>query len=210
MMMKKQLLCVLAAFIAFASFGQIEPEINLPLGAKAPLTDLIVQDISGEYVTLQNYVKENGIIVVFSCNTCPFVVGSGRFEGWEKQYNELAQLAADNNMGFVLVNSNQAKRDNEDSFEAMVKHAQDKGYTMPYLVDANSTMANAYGAKTTPHVFLFDAKVQLVYKGSIDNSWDSKRKKDIPYLKLAIEQLKKGKRISKPETAPKGCSIKRV
>ena len=210
MKMRSLFLSLFLIVLALTSFGQNENEINLALGAKAPLTDLVLHDINGEFVSVKKYLKENGIIVVFSCNTCPFVVGSDRFEGWEKQYNDLAQYAAENNIGFILINSNQAKRENEDSFEAMIKHAQKMNYTMPYLEDANSTMANAYGAKTTPHVYFFGGDFTLKYKGSIDNSWDSKRKNDLAYLRMAIAEMIDGNDVSIPETAPKGCSIKRI
>jgi hypothetical protein len=81
---------------------------------------------------------------------------------------------------------------------------------MPYLVDENSKLANAFGAKTTPHIYFFNAEMNLVYTGSIDNIWDNKRKTDVPYLKNAIEAVGNGKKIKTDNTPPKGCSIKRV
>ena len=92
----------------------------------------------------------------------------------------------------------------------MLKHAEAQRYKMPYLVDVNSTMANIFGAKTTPHVFLLNAKMELVYMGSIDNLWDKQRKEDVPYLVDAMQQLAAQKKIKTDSTAPKGCSIKRI
>lgn len=204
---------IVLSFIALTLFtfanAQNDNGINLEIGTTAPLTEYRMLDVNAEYHTLASLKGMNGIIVVFSCNTCPFVVGSAKFEGWEKQYNDLHAFAKENGFTLVLVNSNQAKRADEDSAEEMKKHAEEMGYTMPYLIDANSTMANAFGAKTTPHVYLFDRSMHLAYKGSIDNSWDSKAPIAIPYLRQAIMQLVEGKDISFPETAPKGCSIKR-
>ena len=80
---------------------------------------------------------------------------------------------------------------------------------MPYLVDVNSQLANALKAITTPHIYMFNADMELVYVGSIDNIWDSKRKSDEPYLKNAIQALGEGKKIKTANTAAKGCSIKR-
>lgn len=208
--MKNTILSFFAiALFSFAN-AQEDKGINLEIGTKAPLTEYRMLDVANEYQTLSSLKGLNGIIVVFSCNTCPFVVGSAKFEGWEKQYNDLAAFAKENGYSFVLVNSNQAKRDDEDSQEAMKKHAEEMGYTMPYLMDVNSAMANAFGAKTTPHVFMFDRSMKLTYKGSIDNSWDSKAEVLVPYLRQAIMQMFKGEKISFPETAPKGCSIKRI
>lgn len=209
MKINKVIFGLILLMICAPVFGQDESGINLEIGMKAPLTELRLLNLENEYTSLKEEKKANGIIVVFSCNTCPFVVGSDKFEGWEKDYNELAQLAAKNKMGFVLVNSNEAKRDGDDSQDNMIAHAAELGYTMPYLLDGNSTMANAFGAKTTPHVFMFDARMKLSYKGSIDNSWDSKKDVLVPYLKQAIVQSVKGEEISFPVTAPKGCSIKR-
>lgn len=109
----------------------------------------------------------------------------------------------------VLVNSNEAKREKDDSFDAMKLRAEEKGYTMKYLVDTNSEVANAFGARTTPHVYLFDKDLKLIYTGSIDNTWDGQRTADIAYLKDALNLLGKGEKIKENNTVPRGCSIKR-
>ena len=154
--------------------------------------------------------KKNGLIIVFSCNSCPFVVGTPDFPGWERQYNDLYNSASGNEIGFVLINSNEAKRKGDDSFEKMIDHAKEKNYSMSYLLDEKSSLANFLKAKTTPHVFFFDHSFRLVYSGSIDNIWNGKRKKDVPYLKNAIASHLKNKKIKPNETSPKGCSIKRL
>jgi hypothetical protein len=81
---------------------------------------------------------------------------------------------------------------------------------MAYVVDVNSTMANVFGAKTTPHVFLLNDEMKLVYMGSIDNIWDKERKADIPYVKNAMVELSGNKKIKMNSTPPKGCGIKRI
>jgi peroxiredoxin len=182
---------------------------GLKVGKSAPMSEVKLQDIDNSTKSLNDLKLENGLLVVFSCNTCPFVVGNDHFAGWEVQYNELNALALDKKVGMVLINSNEAKRANEDSFEAMKLHASEKGYTMPYLVDADSKMADAFGAKTTPHVYLFDKNMKLVYAGSIDNTWDTKRTEELTYLKNSLETLSKGEKIKEKETTPRGCSIKR-
>ncbi len=209
MKMNKVILGIILLLICAPAFGQEESGMKLEIGMKAPLTQRRLLDLNNEYTSLKEEKKENGLIVVFSCNTCPFVVGSDKFEGWEKDYNDLAMLAAKHDIGFILVNSNEAKRDGDDSQKEMIAHAAELGYMMPYLIDGNSTLANAFVAKTTPHVFMFDGTMKLNYKGSIDNSWDSKKEVLIPYLQRAILQSIQGLEISYPETAPKGCSIKR-
>lgn len=189
--------------ISALSFGQVK------LKEKAPLSAVKMKNTQGGELSLLDAKKEKGLIVVFSCNTCPFVVGTPDFPGWERQYNDLNDLAAQNNIGFVLVNSNEAKRDGADSFDAMIEHAKETKYTMPYLVDVNSQLANALKATSTPHIYMFNENMELVYVGSIDNIWDSKRKSDEPFLKNAIQALGVGNKIKTADTAAKGCSIKR-
>src|SRR5690606_32918158 len=98
----------------------------------------------------------------------------------------------------------------DDSFEAMKAHAKNAGYKMPYLVDENSELADAYGAKTTPHVFVINAQNELVYKGSIDNLWDTKRLELEPYLYNVMDHLSTKKELKNNDTPPRGCSIKRI
>lgn len=169
-----------------------------------------MKNANGEPSNIRMESQKNGVIVVFSCNTCPFVVGSSHFPGWENQYNTLYKLSKDNDIGFVLINSNEAKRKGVDSYDKMKEHANDSGYLMSYLLDEKSELANFLKAKTTPHVFFFDGAFRLIYSGSIDNIWNGKRKKDIPFLKNAIESHLKNKKIKPKESSPKGCSIKRI
>lgn len=195
---------LIAVLVSLQSFAQIKK------GTVLPLSDQQMLDVkTNSKMALKDYKKEKGLLVIFSCNTCPFVVGTPDFPGWERQYNRLFEQATKQNIGFILVNSNEAKRGKEDSIEEMIKRAEDQGYKMPYLVDENSTLANAFGAKTTPHIFLFNGDLKLVYSGSIDNIWDNKRTEEIPYLANAMDALSQGKKIKPSATPPKGCSIKR-
>jgi thioredoxin-related protein len=169
-----------------------------------------MKSVNGSMYSLNSLKKDKGLIVIFSCNSCPFVVGSDDFPGWEMQYDSLYQEALANNIGFVLVNSNEGKRAQVDSYEEMIKHAKEQKYSMPYVLDEQAALANAFGAKTTPHVYFFDQKLTLIYTGSIDNSWDKGRKTDQTYLFNAIKAQGKGKKIKPNTTEPKGCGIKRV
>jgi thioredoxin-related protein len=195
-----------AAFIVFS----LSAWAQLRVKDKAPMQQIDMKSVNGSMYNLNNLKKEKGLVVVFSCNSCPFVVGSDDFPGWEKQYDSLYNEALANDIGFVLVNSNEGKRNQADSYEEMVKHAKEQNYTMTYLVDEQAALANAFGAKTTPHVYFFDQTLTLIYTGSIDNSWDKGRKSDQFYLFDAIKAHGKGKKIKPNTTEPKGCGIKRV
>jgi hypothetical protein len=179
---------------------------------KAPSFKIFETSLKGvtkETTTLEKEFDVNGLVIIFSCNTCPFVVGNDNFEGWEKEYNQLYLKAKDSKMGLVLLNSNEAKRENEDSYKEMQKHAKAQKYQMSYLVDVDSYIANELGAKTTPHVYVFDYQRNLIYKGSISNKWDSSRTKDETYLVNLLEDINNKKTINYLETEPRGCSIKR-
>jgi len=176
---------------------------KLAIGDKPVLTDVKMDDVSGAKISLADVKKENGLLVLFSCNTCPFVLQ------WEGRYSELKAWADKNKVGMVVLNSNHQKRDGEDSFEAMKKHAVDKGYNFYYAVDEGSAIANAFGGQTTSHAFLFDSNLELAYKGAIDDSYRSADEVTQPYLKDAISSLASGKEIAVAETKPVGCSIKR-
>jgi thioredoxin-related protein len=183
---------------------------QLRINDKAPMQNVEMKSVNGTLYSLSSLKKDKGLIVVFSCNSCPFVVGSDDFPGWEMQYDSLNNEALANNIGFVLVNSNEGKRAQADSYEEMIKHAKEENYTMPYVLDEQVALANAFGAKTTPHVYFFDQNLTLIYTGSIDNSWDKGRKSDQAYLFNAIKAQGKGKKIKTTTTEPKGCGIKRV
>ena len=176
---------------------------KLPMGGKAMLTEIKMDDISGAEISLADAKKENGLLVLFSSNTCPFVLQ------WEGRYNDLKAWADKNKVGMVVLNSNHQKRDGDDSLEAMKKHAGEKGYKFNYVLDDESLIANAFGGQTTPHAFLFNSKMELVYKGAIDDSYKSTVDVKEPYVKNAIAEIAAGKPVSVAETKPVGCSIKR-
>jgi thioredoxin-related protein len=209
--MKKIMLLSLAAIVFAAVYAfQTTPE-TLAIGDMAPKASLKMKNINGRETSLNDAKMDNGLLVIFSCNTCPFVVGGEGSEGWEGRYEELREFSAKNNMGMVLINSNEAKREKGDDLESMKTRAKEHGFSKcNYLLDVNSELANAFFARTTPHVYLFDKNMKLVYKGSIDDNVDDSKKVTAPYLKNAIGNLAAGKAIDPAETKPVGCSIKRA
>jgi hypothetical protein len=201
----------LSVAILSASFMTAQTSETLNIGAVAPASDVKMTDISGAQYSLADLKNSGGLLVVFSCNGCPFVVGSEGSEGWEGRYDGLREIAEANNIGMALINSNEAKRDKGDDMKGMKTRAEEHGFSKcKYLLDVNSTVANAFFARTTPHVYLFDGNMKLVYKGAIDDNVDDSKKVKEPYLKNAMENLASGKKIKPAETKPVGCSIKRI
>jgi hypothetical protein len=184
---------------------------GLEVGQKAPLLDREMPGVDGLNHTLNSTMGPNGTVVVFSCNTCPFVVGNGeKSEGWEGRYNELAARLESLGFGMILVNSNEAKREGVDSMSAMVEHAKEAEYTAPYVVDANHELADAFGAMKTPHVFMLDASGILIYTGAIDDNVNRAGEVSERYVLEAAKSASRGESISISSTPAVGCSIKRV
>ena len=205
----KSLICSFITLAMLASFPALSQE--QAIGEKAPLVDNPMLGVDGTTHTLSDLNGDNGLLVIFSCNTCPFVVGNGtKTEGWEGRYNGLAELAASLNIGMVLINSNEAKREGDDSFAAMKNHAAEAGYTMPYVVDEGSKLADACGARTTPHVYLYNSNLELAYRGSIDDNVNRSEEVTERYLEMAMTRMAEDKKIKVQETKAVGCSIKRV
>ena len=191
----------------FTEKGKIK---SLKLGKTAPLKETKMKDVSGKSFSLTDLKKDNGLLVIFTCNTCPFVIGNNNNEGWEGRYNKIHDLASQNKIGMVLINSNEGKREGVDSFNAMKKRSEQQQYKAHYLLDKNNVLADRFGASTTPHIFLFNKEMKLVYKGAIDdNVKDSKTVKQ-EWLSNAMSSIFKKIKIDPAETRNSGCSIKRI
>ena len=176
---------------------------ELAIGSAAPMADRKMTDVSGKKLSLKSIAGPTGLLVVFSCNTCPFVLA------WEDRYAQLAAQSAQAGVGMVLVNSNEGKRNGDDSLDAMKAHAKDREYAVPYLVDARSELADAFGASRTPHVFLFDRDLKLVYRGAIDDNSENAKKVKEDYVADAIGSLVAGEEVEIKTPRSIGCSIKR-
>lgn len=199
----------LAALATLVLLPAHDPLPDLAIGAAMPAGDVVMKDVMGADRSLSAIKGEKGLLVIFSCNTCPFVVGSEGSAGWEGRYPELASLCSNSGIGFALVNSNSAKRDAGESFTDMQVRYKENGYRGHYLLDEGNAVADAFGARTTPHVFLFDKDLKLVYKGAIDDNVDDPKAVGRPYVKDAVAALLGGKPADPAITKNLGCSIKR-
>ena len=192
--MKKILIPIMG--LTFLLAGELE------IGSTMPLKDLQLADISGKNITLANAKGDAGTLVVFSCNTCPWVIH------WEDRYVSLANTYAQKGIGMIAVNSNAARFGGEDSLEEMLEHAKNNGYNFPYAQDPESELASAFGATKTPHIYLFNGDDKLVYRGAIDDNAKNAKKVDEPFLANAIDALLAGNPINPQTTKALGCSIK--
>jgi len=202
--MKKIAFTFLTTCMAFMLYAQTPQIESIPIGSEIPKPDYEMEDVSGEKVSLKGVNKKNGLLVIFSCNTCPFVLG------WEDRYIPIGEWTKENNVGFVLVNSNEAQRNGVDALEKMREHAAGKKYNTYYVVDKNHELADAFGATRTPEVFLFDASGKLVYKGAIDDNMEDADAVEKPYLGFALQNLLTGTPNDPASTKSVGCTIKRL
>lgn len=185
------------------SFINTAAGTEIGLNSPIPMADEKMKDVSGKEVSLNTSKTTKGLLVIFSCNTCPYVKLS------ESRIKELSDECLKQGVGCIIINSNEAQRTEEDSFDAMVKYASAQKLACPYVVDANSKLADAFGATRTPQCFLFNAK-GLVYKGAIDDNVKDPSLVKVHYLKDAIEALVKNETPKLQETKSIGCTIKRV
>ena len=186
--------------LAIAAIGFLHVPDPLPIGSAVPNLDTKMKDISGKEVSFKDATKKNGLLVMFSCNTCPIV------QQYEARTIEACKKALDNEVGVILLNSNEAYRTKGDSYDDMKGYAKKLGYKFSYVVDQNSVMADAFGANRTPECFLFDKDGKLVYHGGIDDNPDGAVS---PYLTTAVAKMVKGEKIDPEKTRSIGCGIKR-
>lgn len=180
-----------------------QPNDELEIGSKAPMTNVELKDVSGKMLTLQGVAGEKGLLVIFSCNTCPWV------KAWEDRYNPIANLAREKGIGMIALNPNTTYRNRGDGFEDMQQRAKEQNYQFYYALDENNKLADAFGATHTPHVYLFNADMKLVYRGAIDDNAKNADAVDQHWLREAITQLAAGEEIATKTTKSLGCTIKR-
>lgn len=188
----------IAATVAF-SIGEV-----LPLGSTMPKSDVKMKDVSGKEVSMKDALKEKGVLVMFSCNTCPYVVKN------QQRTIEVSAYAEKLKVGVIILNSNEAQRNDDDSYDEMKAYAKAQNYKWNYVLDKNNEVADAFGANRTPECFLFDKDLKLVYHGAIDDNPSDASAVGRHHLKEAINELVAGKDITVKESKSVGCTIKRM
>jgi thioredoxin-related protein len=189
------------AVIALFAFSKMAGE--LPIGADMPEKETKLLDISGKQVTLKQAMQKNGLLVMFSCNTCPFVIKN------QERTLSVAKTALEAEVGVILINSNEGQRDGADSQDAMKEYAKKQGYKWFYVVDTDSKIADAFDANRTPECFLFDRNGKLAYHGAIDDNPGNAAAVSRNHLEIAIKEMLTDKEITEKKTRSVGCAIKR-
>ncbi|MFA6261604.1 MAG: thioredoxin family protein [Bacteroidia bacterium] len=202
--MKKITNLIFLAFILFtnSSFSEFKKDGFNP---GDPAKDFNLKNIDGKLISLKDYKNEKGVIVIFTCNNCPYA------QAYEQRIIELHKKYAVLGYPVVAINSNDPVREPEDSYENMQKRAIEKAYPFVYLFDETQDVAKNYGATRTPHVFLLKKEKKrfiLVYSGAIDDNYEDANAVKTSYLTQAIKELETNKPVSIPGTKAIGCGIK--
>lgn len=174
----------------------------LDLGDNAPMADQTMKNANGKEVSINDVAGKNGTLVIFSCNSCPWV------QAWESRMVDIGNTYQQKGIGVIFINSNDPKVKPEDSFAEMQKRADVKGYKFAYAMDETSNIAKAFGASHTPEAYLFNADGKLVYHGTIDDNARNPQQVDQHFLKNALDAMLAGKEIPENETKSLGCTIK--
>lgn len=175
---------------------------TLQLGEKAPDFNLPATD--GKNYSLADFADAKTLVVFFTCNHCPYVLGS------DEVTRRTAERFAPHGVRFVGINSNSEETHPDDDFDHMVQRMKEHNFPWVYLRDKGQEAALAYGALRTPHFYVFDENRKLVYTGrGVDNPRDTS-KMTTNDLERALEEHLAGKPVSVPLTNPIGCNVKWV
>ncbi|MEM6796082.1 MAG: redoxin domain-containing protein [Acidobacteriota bacterium] len=206
MLKPTQRFTVLLAVALVAGLAGAQPRQDpLPIGEALPeaARQLERAEAAGGTTSLEELRRPAGLLVIFSANTCAYVAD------WLDRYPRLAAQAAELDVGFALINSNERRRRHDDSAEAMASLQEERFAGVPYLVDEGSTLANLLGATRTPEAFLFDGgDLKLVYRGLIDDHSGPFAEVTEHYARDALSGLGSG--LFPEPTAPIGCSVLRA
>ncbi len=177
------------------------PSTMLELGTPAPDFDL--PDTDGKRVTLESLHGAPGLLVVFLCNHCPFVVHI------REQLASFSREYADKGLAIVGINSNDVANYPDDAPARMAEEKQSVGYAFPYLFDDSQEVAKAYKAACTPDFFLFDRQQRLVYRGQFDDSRpDNGKAVTGADLRAAADAVLAGADVPRDQKPSIGCNIK--
>ena len=172
---------------------------KLPIGSPAIEFDL--PGVDGKRYMLRYFHNREIIVVIFTCNHCPYA------QAYESRLIRLAREFL-KKAAFIAINSNDASKYPQDSFENMKIRAREKGFPFPYLYDETQETARAYGALVTPHVFVFDRSGKLAYQGGVDNNWENEGAATEHYLHDALVELSEHRPVTRKTAPVIGCSIK--
>ena len=173
---------------------------TLQLGESA--VDFSLPGVDGTTYSLASFAEARVLVVVFSCNHCPYVIGS------EDRMNAFYVDYAPKDVAMIAINANETVNHATDSFEQMVERARQKSFQFPYVRDDTQEVAKAYGALRTPHYFVFDEDRRLRYTGRMDDNPRDEEEATTRELRDAVDALLECRVPPVEVTNPIGCNVK--
>jgi peroxiredoxin len=173
--------------------------MSIAIAETAPSFDL--PGVDGRSHSLDDYSDARALVLVQSCNHCPYV------QGWERRLIAIQRDYAEQDVRIVAISSNDVASHPEDSVEQMEVRAREQGFNFDYLYDESQSIARALGAERTPEVFVFDVERRLAYHGAIDDNRDETAV-TAHYLRDALDAVLAGKTPAVADTPPVGCTVK--
>lgn len=199
------ILFVVISISGFTQFSKESLKSNEGYKVGDVATDFSLKNVNGKMVSLKDYKKAKGFIIVFTCNTCPVSIrNEDRILALDKKYKRMGYPV-------IAINPNNPKVQPGDSYDLMKVRAKEKGFTFPYLFDDGQKIFPQYGASATPHVYILQKEnneLIVKYIGAIDDSSRNPNNVKTKYVENAVDALLKGKKIEVDYTRAIGCSIK--
>jgi len=195
----KKLIFIPFLLLTFALFSQESYKIG------DIVSPFKLKNIDSKMVDVNAKTAQNGYILIFTCNHCPFSVL------YEDRIIELQRQFKSKGYPVIAINSNDAEQYPEDSFDNMIVRAKEKGFTFPSLYDETQEIAKAFGATRTPHVFVVQKvkdQLRLEYVGAIDDNAKEPENVKTKYLEAAVNALLAGNEVAEKVTKAIGCTIK--
>lgn len=194
------------AIVAMAFRSNVSQPVEPPaagyqIGEK--VDDFSLRNVDGKMVSLADYKKAKGFVIVFTCNHCPYAIA------YEDRVIALAEWAKSKDFQLIAINPNDPAVVPDDSPDEMKTRAAEKKFGFPYLFDDGQKVYPKFGATRTPHVFVLDKKRRVQYIGAIDDNSEDASAVTKKYVENAIDALLVGKKPEPNLTKAVGCSIKK-
>lgn len=199
--------CLLVIFFMATAFKMFSPEPVQPPAAGYQIgekvDDFSLENVDGKMVSLADYKKAKGFVIVFTCNHCPYAIA------YEDRVIALSEWAKSKDFQLIAINPNDPAVVPDDSPDEMKTRASEKKFGFPYLFDDGQKVYPKFGATRTPHVFVLDKKRRVQYIGAIDDNSEDASAVTKKYVENAIDALLAGKKPEPNSTKAIGCSIKK-
>jgi peroxiredoxin len=191
----------LGVFLLFST--QLIAADTYVLGSK--VDDFTLKNIDGTMISLSSYTKNDGVVIVFTCNHCPYS------KLYEDRIVALDASMKKKKYSVLAINPNDPIAYPDDSFENMIVRAKEKKFTFPYVIDETQEIAKKFGATRTPHFYILkkvNNSFEIAYIGALDDNAQEPDSVTVNYVEKAVDAIQEGDKVEPASTKAIGCSIK--